>query len=94
MTSAIKPAATRVLNDSELNTVAGGLLTPCGWSGCDSSYYTPTSPPPTTTWSGCLMRQRYRAFGEVLLSTTGQSWRRMPRMPASWRTAPSIIGMA
>jgi len=53
MTSAIKSAATRVLYDSELDTVAGGLLTPCGWSGCDDSYYyTPPPSSPTPTWSG------------------------------------------
>jgi hypothetical protein len=47
MTSAITPAATRVLTDSELDTVAGGY--DCsGYSLCPWSYaHAPPAPPPT-----------------------------------------------
>jgi hypothetical protein len=54
MTSAIKTAATRVLTDSELDTVAGGEVS---LVDAMSAYFhaifnPPPPPPPPPSWSG------------------------------------------
>jgi hypothetical protein len=51
MTSAIKTAATRVLTDSELDTVAGGAASTCPRydAACGTIFGNPPPPPPPPT---------------------------------------------